>query len=301
MLRELASGQVGHKAPVRLILSGPQGLLLTGDTDMQLCLWSNDELLNTWDCRHPDPRRRPHDRLRSAAFSSDGSMFFVASGCQFLAVDVSSGDTAWTYVGREAIPFILSAPLDVKADGGGTVVVAFDNGTFVRLREDGVPLYRRRDNDSPTWLAIDRDRGQIVGCDSYCVRTWDLETGKRLGRTRIGHHAFAFDYSPVTQMFAIRRRNCVAVAKLGDDGPATTLPTRVGPPLVGLSHDGGTLAYADGNAVAVHFPATGDSALIEGLPDRLVSLHVGPNGSLLWTGHGDGSVRSWDMSRFHRD
>ncbi|MBS1714822.1 MAG: hypothetical protein JST30_10850 [Armatimonadetes bacterium] len=283
----------GHNAPVRLVRPGPQGLTVTGDTEMGLCLWQGRELVDRRDLRSIDPRRRPIDRIRSAAFSHDGRHLYLACGSRLVATKTATGEELWDYKAPEFIPFQLSSPMDVVVEPSGTLVVPFDNGTFERISPEGKRLLRKRDNDSPNWIAS-MGTDAMIGCDGYHVCRWRLQDGVKIAKSRPFDHAFDFAYSDSSGAAIVRDASEVVLFE--PDGPS--LPYRIGvrpgAPHVAASPDTPRLAFVDGNEAVV--VSTRDEATARVAADEppLVSLAFGSRGDF-YTGHADGGVRVWEV------
>ena len=281
-----------HEAPVRLVKPGPEGILVTADTDMTLCLWRGRELADKRDLRSVDQRRRPIDRIRDVAFSLDGRTLYLACGARLVATATATGEELWDYRAPEFIPFLLSSPMDAIVEPSGTLVVPFDNGTFERISPEGKRLLRKRDNDSPNWIAaVGTDA--FIGCDGYHVCRWRLHDGVKLAKERPFDHAFDFAYSDKAGAAIVRDASEVVLFE--PDGPSLPhrIPVRPGTPHVAASSDSPRLAYIDGDEAVVLSTEGGPGARVAGGEPPLVSLSFGHGGSFI-TGHADGGVRIWE-------
>lgn len=284
----------GHESPVRLIVFGPGDLMVTADTNMQVCVWKGDEVVTRMDHRASNLRHRALDRLRSAVFTKDGSALFLACGSRLLSVDSFSGEVKWRYVAPEWWPFLIASPQSLALDSNDGLVVAFDNGTFERYSPSMERLYRRKDNDSPVWITLDEAADKIIGCDGYRIGMWSLKDGHKTNGITISDHAFAFAYSPETGLAAVRDTGTVALWSLLGSEVQERVPVPPGPPLLCFDADGQNFAFCSGDEVVVRNLSGESIHLPCGEESRLVTFSFGPDGSL-WTGHADGAVRRWEL------
>ncbi len=281
-----------HESPVRLIAFDRQGKMVTADVDMQTVVWADRAPVVKLDYRSPNPRHRPLDRLRSAAFAPDGRTLFLACGSRLLAIDASDGREVWRYSAPEWWPFMVASPQSIAVDNQGYYVVSFDNGSFERFSPGFRRVYRHKDNDSPVWFSLDQQARKIVGCDGYHICVWNMESGHKVSRVPVEGHAFAFAYCSATGLAAIRDAGTVSVWNLLGTESGEQITVAPGPPLVTFDELGTRLAYASGSEVALRDLSTGQTYLLDGSQPRLVTLSFDSKGQL-WTGHADGSIKLW--------
>src|SRR5437762_1095189 len=97
-----------HEHPVRLIVFGPNGLMATADTNIQVVVWKDQQVVCNMDERVTNQRHRAIDRLRSAAFSLDGGALYLACGSRLKSADPKTGRSLWKYVAPEWWPFMIA-------------------------------------------------------------------------------------------------------------------------------------------------------------------------------------------------
>ncbi|MBS1721642.1 MAG: WD40 repeat domain-containing protein [Armatimonadetes bacterium] len=285
-----------HDAPVRLIAPGPDGLLLTGDTEMRAVIWAHGIPVHKFEMKSLSPRLRPIDLLRAAAFTDDGTSAIIARGGYLVAMSIEDQAVVWRYRPFEYLPFLVSSPHDFQRSSTGAIVACFDNGSLCFLSPNGKLVWRTRDNDSPNWVAIDEANTRIVAADSYSVTTWELHTGRKTSLHRTGRHAYGFRYSTVTGVVALRETDIISLWRLEEEAPFLEIPLHPGAPILDLTPDEGTLVFGQGHEVVFHDLISGRVRSQPVGSQRLVSLAVDDDGQLL-TGHADGCVRIWAVSR----
>lgn len=279
--------------PVRLIDFGPGNQVVTADVDMRVRVWCAEVQSGTLDLRSTTARQRSLDRLRSIAFTFDGTGLYLCSGSRLLLAEIATGLELWRYSAPEWWPFLIASPQTVSRLSDGGIVASFDNGTIERFTADHRSVFRVKDSETPNWFSVDEAAGKLVGCDGYHVCVWNLADGKKVQRITLDEHAFAFTYAPQSGLAAVRDAGSLVVRNLFEGTVIDRFALPPGPPLMAFDHQGQTLIYACGNTL-VQRDENGDRQIFE-LPDtaRLVSLAVHPSGRI-WTGHADGQVFEWN-------
>lgn len=290
-----AVGTLSHgPSPVRLVDFGPQGQVVTADVDMQVKVWQGSELVTELDMRSKTARHRALDRLRSVAFTADGTGLYLCSGSRLVLADLATGAELWRYSAPEWWPFLIASPQAVARMDDGGILASFDNGTIERFTPDHERVFRVKDSEAPVWFTVDSAAGKIVGCDAYHVCVWNLEDGKKIQRTTLDEHGFAFAYAPSSGLAAVRDAGTLTVRNLLEGSVIDRVPLPPGPPLVAFDGTGETLVYACGNTVVLRDGAGDRSVLELAGAARLVTLVIDQQGAL-WTGHSDGLVHRWTL------
>lgn len=284
----------GHQEPVRLVKFGPDSLMVTADVEMQVMVWQDNELITSLDMRAENPRHRPHDRLRSAAFDPTGKMLFLAAGTRLLAVDTQTGQELWRYHAPEFWPFMLASPQTLEIDTDGGLVASFDNGSFEKRNPDLSLVYRRKNREAPVWFSLDKEVRKLVGSDGHALTVWNLDDGSRAQRQTLEDHAYNFAFSAERGLAMARYADTLVIWSVFSDGAVQKIHLPPSPPILAFEPNGRHFAYAVGPDIAVRLlDGPGEQKLSsDGL--RFVSIAFDEVGNL-WAGMSDGTVKSWSV------
>lgn len=279
----------GHTAPVKLIQFGSNGVMVTADVDMRLHVWEDNSVKLKLDLRTPNPRHRPHDRIRSVSLDADCRAMAVAAGTRLVVLDSHTGDELWRHQVSEWWPFMLNNPQCVVIGSNHELYVTFDDGSLEKWNQNEGRIFKRKHRHTPVWFRIDEKQSVIVGADAYSLSSWDISTGSISRLTTLPDHAYSFACSVESSTIAIRTTNTILLYDAVSHELREVIDLIPGPPLIAFNPSGTRLGFSMGDNVCVLSLGSQERMILPASDSHLVSLSLGLEGEV-WIGHVDGSV-----------
>jgi WD40 repeat protein/serine/threonine protein kinase len=239
------------------------------------------------------------------AFSPDGSM--LATGGLLGSIRVWRADTG------EA----LGDPITMRGNPLRSIAFRPDSQELLTGHGDGSigrwdPKSRqaigeplRGHGGLVTSLAIAEAGGRLLSASSDgSIRWWNIANPEPLGLRRRAHAEAVLQvaFSPAEELLAsLGRDNTIRFwdARTGRPaglpilpGASTTVSSATVPRVFAFSHDGRLIAVPVAGRVEVFTPCTGERPLAT-IDTEAKSLAFGRDGTTLWTGAKDGSIRLW--------
>ncbi len=289
----LAPRTINRRAGINHLAYSPDGSLLAlSDTHMCVEVRRGDETVFSVKLATYDQKVRPTERIRGLSFTHDGKLLLIAAGDKVSAIDVERGELRWDYRPPRSFGFLIVSPIAL-ATSLGHVAAAFDNGSFAIWSEDGVMRALWHENDCPRYMAFLPDGDRLVGCDSFSLGVWNVQTRKREYRIKLPDRVYSLTVSPGHNTVAARTLHEVLLYD-GDEGKLVSrLPIGAGLPLAAFHPTESVLALGDKFGVNL---VTYDGTFLERLNTSdasVLSLTFTPDGEKVVAGLSDRTVQSW--------
>jgi|CXWL01.1.fsa_nt_gi WD40 repeat protein len=291
-----------HDAPVQTVRASQDGTwLLTGDTERHVRLWKNGEFAYLLDVGTKNAKATTIDRIRSVAFSNDGSQFYVTCGHNLLAFRTEDGRRQWKFTLPRFLGFLFASPLTVDTASDGRCAISNDNGTFGIRDSFGRKVRQWKHNAAPRWIRFAHGEKHLIGSDSFSIRLWDCETGETLRGYSSDERIYNLEASHTKPIFAVRTLHSIQIYSLERSEPICIIPSLRGLPLLAFSADGSQLAASGEHGVSI-WPVSNLSGENEGVQGvrhihvddaSVLSLTFSADGNSILVGCSDGSVRKY--------
>jgi len=286
-----------HSYPVSVLAFSPDGrALASGDTERQVQVRNADGQLRHWSFKSSQDKTRPLERMRSLAFSPDGSLLYVSARDAIESVSVESGEQAWYYQPPRSFGFLIVSALRAAVAPDGHVACCFDNGSIGIWSAEGNRCRIWKEPESPFWIGWLQDGIHLAGADAFHVQIWDWNMRMRTSRWTPGEKIFNFTVHPSQSIAAVRTLNDIQILDLAQELTIAKFPSPLALPV---------LAFRPGHSeIVVGSPGAAVLFNYEGVQQQLFDLDGRRATSVAWSvdgntlafGCGDGSVKVFPLS-----
>jgi WD40 repeat protein len=276
---------------------GSDGLTMaTADVHMNVHVTRGGELLYQRRFNVLEDKIRPTQRIRGLAFSPDGQLLYLAAADTVLAIDLATGQEAWSYVPPRSFGFLVISPVWLTVSTNGDVAAAFDNGSVAIWDQDGLMKSLWHHNDAPRMIEFAFDGHTIVGSDSFSLTGWNGQTRKPTFKLPMPARVYGMAVSKIAPLAATRTLHGIHLWNLETQQAIGALPVGFGLPLVAFSPANPVFAFAERHGVML-VDMNGqiiDQRAIHGA--AVLSLSFSPDGREIAVGCSDNQVRHWLLS-----
>ncbi len=296
LISDLPESFVAHDAPVQTVRFSPSGrMLATADTNVQIKIWRDGEVLFTIDPASHQDKVRPLERVRAIEFSPDEKYVYVTASDTLLAFDVASGKLAWDYTPPRFLGFLIAVPQAVAVSSTGLVATAFDYGSIATFTPDGQQLYYRHDNWAPRMMGFSPHGKALVGSDRFNLCVWDAETGSLAHRWRLDHKVFAMAVSHSEPLVATRELRTMTLWDIDTLKKLCELPAGIGLPLLAFSPTERVLATGEKTRIRLVNLECKKVRDLGAEDSTVLALTFSPDGRQVVGGCSDHRVRFWRL------
>lgn len=295
LLSHTPNSLFAHDAPVKMIrFSGSGSLMATGDTELQIKVWSGSEEVSRVDPHSNDDKIRPTENIRGMEFSFDERHLYVAASDTLDAYSTQSGELEWFHRPPRHFGFLIVSPQALAVSLDGTIAASFDYGSISAFSPDGQELWRHRENYAPRYMGFANKGQHLVGADAFNLCLWSAETGELVQRKKVDHKMYSMVVLPGDGMVATRELYTLSVYELAPVQRVFEIPAGRGLPTLAASTKAGLVASGERNRIRV-VNLEGQGVQDIHVEANVVSLAFTPNGNKLAAGCSDGYVRTWDV------
>lgn len=227
---------LAHDAPVKALRVSPSGqLLATGDTEIQIKVWRDREMLFHINPRSGDAKVRTTERIRGLEFSHDETQLFVSASDTLQAYSLADGSLMWEFRPPRFLGFLVVSPQSITVASTGLIGASFDHGTISTFAPDGARLMHRSDNYAPRMMGFSPHGKALVGSDGFNLCVWDSTSGDRVHRWRLDKRVFALAVSATEPLVATRELHTLSLWDIDEFKQLCELPAGRGLPLLAFS------------------------------------------------------------------
>lgn len=285
-----------HDEPVNHVAFGGHGeLMATADTELNLRLWRNREMIQQYDLRSISEKVRPTERIRGVLFTSDGQSMIVAAGEAVARINIASGELVpeWTYVAPRLFAFLVISPTSISVSERDILAASFDNGSLVIWDARGERTALIKHNAVPRTLAFLPDES-IIGNDSFSVSVWRADQRKPIRQRPIKQRIYAMSTSSDGKYIALRHLFTTTIHDVATGEQIAEHKQGRGLPLLAFGPGTHVLAIGTQHVITLYNLDTGATARLSLDDAELISLTFAPDSARVFAGCSDGCVRSWD-------
>jgi WD40 repeat protein len=156
----------------------PDGRRLAAiDVDLACEIWEDHQVVRWSDFAGDDLKSRPVQRARRVSFDGD-DVIVAAVGERVLRQELGSEGRRWERRLHRTFAFLVNPPHDAVATSDGRVVGSFESGSIAIWDQDGNPLHRWREDESPRSMEMLSDH-VLLGTDSFRLLRFDLNERRK--------------------------------------------------------------------------------------------------------------------------
>ncbi len=277
------------RAGVRLIASGPGGLMAAADLEGGLAMYADRRLI--W--RNPtadlDDKTRHAARVTDMAFDRFGEHLLVAGTHGVASFDALSGRTDWMRRRRWVFGFLPDLPLSLCRGPESDIIVSWSSGRVERLDNEGNKKRRWFDNAAPASMAyIEGDVRHLVGADGYSLRSWDASVWPPVERASVIGRWVKVMAVPSTGRFLARRLDATLLLNAADLSVVWEAVGPVSHPSIAVFSDRKTVAWLDDHGVSLRDAVDGKQIRRVTFGARALCVAASDNGFVV--GLADGMI-----------
>lgn len=295
MVQTLAESTLlsGHQAPVKLLSISPGGrYIASADTERQLKVWQDGQIVMEKNLRTWHDRFLALDRIRALTFGAEPNRLYVASGESVKGYDVPNSEEVWEHGRPPTWAFLITCPQSISVNSEGLLAAAYDDG---HVETYGPTKTDWKDNDAPKSMAFLRDGTRIAGTDFVSVCIWNSFTGAKLAKYRPAHRkVYALAASRVADVIAVRSLYDVELWNTESGERVATTPSRPGLPILAFHPTREMLAIGDARGYSVVNFQGAEQVRVDCQGYSPLILTYAPDGSLL-VGCSDSQIRIWKL------
>lgn len=284
-----------HPFPVKIVrFSNSAKYLATGDTDLQIKVWSEGKEVLHIDPKSGDEKIRPTENIRGLEFSKDETMLYVAASDTINAYSIPDGQLVWMYRPPRHFGFLIASPQALAVSSEGLLAASFDYGSLALFDAYGSLIYRRNENSPPRFLSFTSTGESMVGAEGFHLCVWDTRSGEAVHRWQVKEKIFAMTSSSVEPIVATRELYTMSIYNVDRFEKICSLPANRGLPGVAFCPRGDVMASAEKSRIRlINMECRGVQDFHAG--DRtILTVNFTPDGNQIVAGCDTGEVIAWD-------
>ncbi len=284
-----------HPFPVKMVRFSPEGrYMATGDTDLQIKVWSEGREVAHIDPKSRDEKIRPTENIRGMEFSRDESLLYVAASDTIDAYSIPDGNLVWQYCPPRHFGFLIASPQALAVSASGSLAASFDYGSLALFDPYGKLVYKRNENSAPRFLGFTSTGESMVGADGFHLCVWDTRTGDAIHRWQVKDKIFAMSVSPVEPLVATRELHTMSIYHTDRFEKVCSLPAERGLPGLAFCPRGDIMASGEKSRVRLINMECQGVQDFHAPSKTILTVAFTPDGGKLVAGCSDGEVISWD-------
>lgn len=179
-LKPIIAADIRHSSPIRSLKAWNGDWLASGDIDGRLVVTHGESVVVDRCFEVAGHLGARSDSVNKITLSAEMDRLFFIKGTTIYALDLASGEIAWTYSTRRVFAFLRSVPQDFVLLADGVLAVSSSSGHMYWLSQDGEKLDEVFDHDAPSSMVLVNGGNEIVGCDGFSTHIWCTKTRRRL-------------------------------------------------------------------------------------------------------------------------
>jgi WD40 repeat protein len=288
---------VAHDAPVKAVKVSPSGrLMATGDTEIQIRVWRDGEMLFHIDPHSIEAKVRTTERIRGLEFSQDESQLYISASDTLQAYSLVDGSLLWEFRPPRFLGFLVVSPQSIAVASTGLVAASFDHGTLSTFTPTGERLMHRSDNYTPRMMGFSPHGKAIVGSEGFNLCVWDSCSGERVHRWRLEKRVFALAVSASEPLVATRELHTLSLWDIDRFEKICELPAGRGLPLLAFSPTERVVATGERHRIRLVNLECRAVRDFDSEGSTILAVTFSADGSQVLAGCSDHRVRIWDRS-----
>lgn len=288
---------VAHDAPVKAVRVSPSGrLLATGDTDIQVRVWREGELLFHINPHSIEEKVRTTERIRGLEFSHDERQLYLSASDTLQAYSLEDGTLLWEFRPPRFLGFLVVSPQSIAVASTGLIAASFDHGTISTFSPVGERLMHRGDNYAPRMMGFSPHGKAIVGSDGFNLCVWDSSNGDRVHRWRLEKRVFALAVSASEPLVATRELHSLCLWDIDRFEKICELPAGRGLPLLAFSPTERVVATGERHRIRLVNLECRAVKDFDSEGSTILAVTFSADGKRVLAGCSDHRVRIWDRT-----